>query len=403
MAVAFLDANPFPRYSGGMENWLFHLIQELDRRNTEVMVFVPRSDGAVFYDLREYKKLRLVETWSTGSPGKLYALLKRLIRPLSFLVLALNYFPWIAGAWWALSKHLTKRDRLVVLHSVPGMLPVVLYRCLGGKARITCSVRGKLGADLEELHKPALAWIYKRLERMVLYFADHVISNGQDTATYLRNELGVEAPVLPNGVDFARFAGCDFPLSGEENPHLAQLMELRSRKVILIMTVGTLRDVKGIRFLIEATGHLKKELGREFRTVFVGKGQTAPYLEYAEALGVTDRVLFVGEQKNVARFLRVADVAVAISGGGGVSNALLEMMAAGKAIVAWDNPTYSQVLTHGVSGHLVKDRDSTALGRGILCLVGDSEYSELLAKRAQEIARGYDWPIIADRFLEVIG
>ena len=398
MAIAFVDANPFPKYSGGMENWLFHLIGILNEKGVSCVVFASKSDADPFYDIVQYENVKLIELPFIQGYERSYAIVKRFIPRLWFCPLILNYLLWTIGAWRVIRKHAGKRDRLIALHTVPAMLPLILFRCFGGRNSISCSVRGMVGTELREMKKPILAWLYTKTEKIVLGFADQVISNGEDTAASLRNELGLDSKVSPNGVDFEKFVGTN-PSSGSwENHWIDKLMKLRHEKVAIVMTVATLRGVKGIRFLIQASAHLQKEFAGPFKVIFVGKGDPSAYQEYAAGLGVAERVMFVGEQKAVASFLRLADVAVPISGVGGVSHALLEKMAAGKPIVAWDNLTYSQVLTHGVSGHLVKERDSVALAHGILCLLRDREYASSLGKAAQEVARGYDWRVIADRF-----
>ncbi len=402
MSIVFVHLSPFPRYSGGIENWLFHLITEFDRRRIPVVLFAPVSSDPLFYDITGFQNLKLIGMPSIQRHERAYGFFKKFLPSLSFVPVGLSFLLWTVGAWWVIRKQLTTRDRLFALHTIPTMLPLILFRCFGGRNSISCSVRGKIGADLREMKRPILAWLYAKAEKIVLGFADQVISNGEDTAAYLRNELGIDSKVLPNGVDFERFVKADTSSGSWEDPWIDELLKLRQEKVAIVMTVATLRDVKGIRFLIEAAAQLQKEFDRPFKVIFVGKGDPSVYQEYAARLGAAERVMFVGEQKDVASFLRLADVTVAMFGGGGVIHAVLEMMAAGKPIVAWDNLTYSQVLTHGVSGHLEKDRDSVALARGILSLLTDPEYASSLGKNAQEVARRYDWQIIANRFLEVI-
>jgi len=403
MAIVFVHSTPFPRYSGGVDNWLFHLITEFDRRHVPVVLFAPVSSDPIFYDISGFQNLRLIGTPSIQRHERAYAFIKKILPSLWFVPIGVNFLLWTVGAWWVIRRHVRKQDRLVALHSIPAMLPLVLFRCLGGRTPITCSVRGRIGEDLKGLNRPVLAWIYTQLEKAVLSFAAQLVSNGEDTAAYVWRDLGRETEVIPNGVDFARFASSNSHPCQEENPRIAELVRLRQQKVARIMTVATLRDVKGIGFLIEAAAHLQKEFDGPFKVIFVGKGDPSAYQEYAARLGAAERVMFVGEQKDVASFLRLADVTVAMFGGGGVIHAVLEMMAAGKPIVAWDNLTYSQILTHGASGHLVKDRDSLALARGILTLLRDAEYAASLAKSAQQVAKKYDWQIIAEKFLEVIG
>jgi hypothetical protein len=227
--ITFIDANPFPKYSGGMENWLFHLVAKLDERHIHTVIFASRSDGPPFHNIHAFRHLKLIEMPAIHRHQRSYALFKRFFPAFSFLPVALNYASWLVGAWWVIRKHVRKQDRLFALHPIPAMLPLVLFRCLGGRNVITCSVRGKVGADLREMNKPILAWFYTKIEKSVLRFASQVVSNGEDTAAYVRSELGVESKVMPNGVDFARFANSDFYSCQENNSWVEELVRLRQQ------------------------------------------------------------------------------------------------------------------------------------------------------------------------------
>jgi glycosyltransferase involved in cell wall biosynthesis len=67
----------------------------------------------------------------------------------------------------------------------------------------------------------------------------------------------------------------------------------------------------------------------------------------------------------VASFLGSLDVAVLPSHSESMSNALLEYMAAGRAIVATDVGANAQLVRHGREGLIVPPGDEVALGRAI--------------------------------------
>ncbi|GJQ23446.1 MAG: hypothetical protein HBSAPP01_12360 [Candidatus Brocadia sapporoensis] len=279
------------------------------------------------------------------------------------------------------------------------MIPVVIFTLFNkNKNKVICFMRGKIGEDLESLGHGFLSWFCIKIEKQLLRICDAVFCNGKDTALYVKQKLERNSIVLPNGVDFGRFAN---PKLEEENEWIRKIKGLKEQKYKIIVTVATLRDVKGIKYLIEAASYLQQENnGVNYRIIFVGKGDPTAYRVYGKNLGVEDNLLFVGEQKTVPSFLCLADVAVAISGGGGVSQAAVEMMAAGKPVIAWNNLTYSQLITHGKTGHLVKDRDSKALADGIEFIINNPDYAFTLSENAQKEASNYDWSVIADQFIK---
>jgi glycosyltransferase involved in cell wall biosynthesis len=90
------------------------------------------------------------------------------------------------------------------------------------------------------------------------------------------------------------------------------------------------------------------------------------------------------------------------SGGGGVSNALLEQMAAGRIIVAWDNAAFRQVLDER-SAFLAPQGDREALLDALTQIHADPRAAEEKARTAAEIARGYSFESHLDRFASAAG
>jgi glycosyltransferase involved in cell wall biosynthesis len=85
----------------------------------------------------------------------------------------------------------------------------------------------------------------------------------------------------------------------------------------------------------------------------------------------------------VPGFLRKLDVAVLPSHSEGMSNAVLEYMAAGKAIVATDVGANAKLLGDGQYGRLVPGGDASALADAMAELVADPETVKALGASAR--------------------
>lgn len=399
MSLVFVHSCPFPRYSGGIDTWLFHVIEKLDGRGRQVVVFAPASSGEVFYETSGFKNLKIVGLPSIEVKHNLYRRLKRMIPSLSVLPVAWAFLSWPFKTWRVIRQHVSSDDKIIALHTVPTMLPVVLYKCLGGKLPVVCSVRGTSAVLLQQSNRPILAWLFCQIERLVLHFADVVISQGEDTTEYVRERLHKDAVIVPNGVDTDRFAGIS---NDHFDPDIAKMDALKEQNVAIILCLGTLRDVKGIPYLLQAASQLKDKVSRPFRICFVGKGDPTVYQKMGERYGIAENLLFLGEKKDVVPFVQRADIGVALTRSGGVQHSLLEMMAAGLSMVTWDSQTYSQTLSHGYSGHLVRDGDPVALAEGIAYLLNNREYAVHLGKNAQRAAASHDWAFVAERLLSVV-
>lgn len=120
------------------------------------------------------------------------------------------------------------------------------------------------------------------------------------------------------------------------------------------------------------------------RLVMVGDGPLRPTLEArARDLGLNGAVRFLGAVPRAASFLPHFDVFVLSSVWEGMSNSLLEAMAAGRPVVATRVGGNPEVVVDGETGLLVPPRDPRALADAVLRLLGDPA----LAGRLGEAAR----------------
>jgi len=154
-----------------------------------------------------------------------------------------------------------------------------------------------------------------------------------------------------------------------------------------IVCVGTLHEVKGQRFLVEACRLLADE-GVDVECRLVGAGADAPSLrERISALGLADRVHLTGEQTRpqVAELLRSSDVLATPSvptrrgKREGIPMVLMEAMASGLPVVASRISGIPELVEDGVSGLLVPPGDPRALAVALRRVHDDEELRTRLA------------------------
>jgi glycosyltransferase involved in cell wall biosynthesis len=157
--------------------------------------------------------------------------------------------------------------------------------------------------------------------------------------------------VLENGVDTVRFNRFMLPDT--------------SKKRVRVGCVANLRPVKNVDGLMRAA---KVALDRFPQLVFevAGDGEQRDELERLHAeLGLGEKFVFRGSVADVAAFLRTVEIAVLPSHSEGMSNALLEYMSAGRAVVATDVGANAQLVRHGKDGLIVPPGDGEALVEAI--------------------------------------
>jgi phosphatidylinositol alpha-mannosyltransferase len=205
--------------------------------------------------------------------------------------------------------------------------------------------------------------------------------------------LGGGAWEIPNGVDVARFARAE-PLPGWPGPGGA------------IGFVGRYTERrKGFPVLLDAFVRLARERPG-LRLLVAGKGDPEEALEEYGKIEpeIAERIVFLGmvPEQEKARMLRSIDIYVAPNTGGESFGMILtEAMAAGAPVVASDLDAFRRVLDGGRAGELFPVGDGQALAAALSSLLDAPLERAGLAERAREVVAAYDWPVVAQRVLEV--
>jgi glycosyltransferase involved in cell wall biosynthesis len=107
--------------------------------------------------------------------------------------------------------------------------------------------------------------------------------------------------------------------------------------------------------------------------LLVGDGPERPRIQSkAEAMRITERVKLLGKRKDVEAILLSSDIGVLLSNVSivteGLSNAVMEYMAAGLPVIATNAGGNPEIVDHGVTGYLVNDKDANQISEFALKL-----------------------------------
>jgi glycosyltransferase involved in cell wall biosynthesis len=167
---------------------------------------------------------------------------------------------------------------------------------------------------------------YRQLARRAIGSADLAVCVSEVEATALRAavpELRGRISVVPAGADAAAIR------SAQPYP----------KECTTIVTLGPLESGKRIDRVISAL----PDLGPKYELVIVGRGRERRALRaHAANLGVADRIRFAGPVDDAAlfRWLRTADVVVAVADDAMSGGTLLEAACAGAPVIASDIPAH---------------------------------------------------------------
>jgi glycosyltransferase involved in cell wall biosynthesis len=250
------------------------------------------------------------------------------------------------------------RPDVVQVYFLDSSYFAVPLACLCG-VRAVVRVRNNLGYWLTPKHR--------LLNRLVNRLVDVSLTNsasGRDALIAADGLAPGRVAVIENGVDLDRFP--PGPASGA---------------ILRVGCVANLRPVKNIDGLMRVAARVLDHFpGAVFEVA--GEGDQRAALERLHAdIGLGDRFVLRGSVADVPGFLRSVGLAVLPSHSEGMSNALLEYMAAGRAVVATDVGANAAVL--GGAGVVVPPGDEQTLAAAISDLLADPDRAARLGAVAR--------------------
>jgi L-malate glycosyltransferase len=346
---------------GGTEKQVANLTKRMDRRSFDVSFACMSRWGELIQEIEDRQGIEVSEY------------------PLESFY-DLNAF----RQQWRFSKAL-RRDRTQILHSYNFYANIFSLPAakLAGVPCIVASIRD-MGIYLSPMKL--------RAQKLVCRLADRIVVNAGAIRDWLV-EQGYPADkivVIRNGVDTSRFGG------HSDGTALRHEFDIPLH-VPLVVMLARLNPTKGIDCFFEAAAKIR-ERHPDAHFLVVGECYTrnaegkivvddAYRLELRNrvmSLGLADRVHFTGLRKDVPQVLAAASVSVLPSISEGISNTLLESMAAGVPVVATRVGGTPEVIRDGEHGLLTPPGDPQAIADAILTILGDPALAARLGANGRQ-------------------
>ena len=257
------------------------------------------------------------------------------------------------------------------------------------------TLTGELGSYNTLLRTKLVATIGGWLDSFVPRRSDHVISVSDEIAHFL-SERGISSDrisVILNGTESEVFAQGDASRAREK-------FHLDTRPTVIY--TGNLASFQGVDHLLIAMPQILA-ICPNAQLIIAGSGDIAPYLSTIAKLGIEQATHIVHNPvfSDVVDLLALADVAVVPrTVCPGIPLKLLNYMAAGKAVVAFEGS--AKILKHLDTGYIVTNGDMSSLADGIITCLSDEQLRKQLGAKAREvIIESYNWDHMAARVAEV--
>ena len=351
---------------GGLENGVVNVINRLDRTRFESSVCCLKHAGEFARRIEDPRVAIHELHWRGGNDPRLALRLAGLLRRTRPHIIhtrnAEPFFYGFAGAKLARTQALVHSEHGRKFDDRPARFAV--QRWMSRHTDAIFAVSGQLKADLvKHIGMP---------------------------------EASVE--VLHNGVDLSRFNVADrgsAPVSGSARETLRREWGV-PEGVLVIGSVGRLVAVKNYALLLRALA----ASGLDAHLVLAGEGpERAALTALAASLGIASRVHLLGHSNDVDRVLGAFDVFVLPSFSEGMSNTLLEAMAAGVPPVASDVGGNGEIVRDGVDGRLFKSDDEAGLAACLVALCrDDAERARLAAAARERVLSTFDIDQMIERY-----
>lgn len=242
-----------------------------------------------------------------------------------------------------------------------------ILKGLKGWIKGLCNKKVKAVIAASEASKEQILGQDKKLDKKI-----HLIFNGIDTKQWIENSK------LENR-DEARV---EYYSAGTNS--------------CVLLCVAELHERKGQRFLIEAFEKLAGSYPH-LKLAFVGAG--AEEIAYKKlALKYQDRILFLGQMRNIASLMSAADIFVLPSRREAFGLVLLEAACAKLPIVASNVGGIREVVTDGVTGTLVEPENSEALANALAGIFQNYDRAVEMAEHAfNKVTSEFDARIMAEK------
>ena len=329
---------------GGAERFLVTLVRHIDRNRFTPEIALVRKEGALLDELPKDVNVTDLKC-------------KKVRYSLPKIVL------------------LIRKKRPALVFSTLGHLNLVLMICRFFVPSGVKFVVRETNIPSINLQQSTFTCLFPFLYRVLYGKANKIVCQSEDMRGDLIQKFGVlrgRTVVINNPVDVYAIRR----RSSEEE-------RLFEQGKVNLLAVGKLKYQKGFDLLLKAMLHVKK---REIHLTILGQGpEKRSLIQLRHALGLNKSVTFRGLVKNPYPYMAQADVFVLSSRFEGFPNVVIEAMACGKPVVAFECPGgINEIIKNGENGWKIDIGDLRGFAEAIRRSVGMEWKSESISGQIEK-------------------
>lgn len=271
-------------------------------------------------------------------------------------------------------RHLVLENKVDIIHSHEYKSDIIAFIATRFiSAKLIATTHGWIAINLK-------VKFYEFLDSQVLRFFDKIIavSNAMGQELLKRRIPASKITVIENALDFSALQ-----INGSR-PNLIKELRLKA-DAFIIGAVGRLSVERGYIYLLRSA----KEVIKNFPSVvflIAGDGYLKEsLLAETQKLGIKDNVFFLGFRSDIHNIISAMDIFISSSLRESFGLALVEAMAAGKAVVATKVGIAPDIIKEEETGILIEPKNTEAIYKAIVRLLTDERLRDKIAASAKNL------------------
>ena len=229
--------------------------------------------------------------------------------------------------------------------------------------------------------------------------AKKYLANSQAIKDYYVNKFHVQSEkitVIPNGIDVSLYKDI------KRNNELRRKLSINDNDFVIIC-VANFHIYKGHKYLLEAFEIAFKNK-KNIHLLLVGEGKEKDNLvEQIKDYESKKHIHFLSRRNDVPELLKISNLFILATLFEGMSNAIMEAMASGIAVIATDIPENRQLIKDRETGILVPQKNGEKISEAIKILIENIDLKKKIEEKAREkILLDYDIQAIAEKFSQFL-
>lgn len=248
---------------------------------------------------------------------------------------------------------------------------------------------------------PLKNWlVFYPVEKILSKITDSIILiNKEDYNLTKKKFKNCRAYILNGmGVDFKRFKVEE---ADSVRSAYRRDMNIPNNAVVLIYLAELIKN-KNQFFLLEVLKELLKTNDNIYVVLAGIDHSNGKVLQYAEKLGVSEHVRFLGWRDDIADLYAMSDICTATSIREGFGLNLVEAMVCGVPVVASKNRGHETIIKNGKNGFLVPQGDRELFVKRIQQLISDKELRNKLIQNGLMTKEKYSGDIILNNIKNIL-